>query len=223
VKRLLLPVVAAALLAGGVPAAAQVLVSRSGPPRTPFAPVRAPAAELAVTGGVRWTWARAAAVWDGAVLLPADVDLEDSGFRGVELDLPLRAGTWLALLHERQDTDLVLRAAGPGWPPAPAVVQRRPVTLASYHLGVVQALRTGPLAPFTLLTVGVTSLRDDTAGTSDHRFGMIAGVGAKLYAGRHLGLRAQLRLPLFQTGGDLGFASTGFLQTDLSAGAFARF
>jgi len=180
-------------------------------------------AEITPFGGYVWTFAREAyyAAYGGKV------DISDTGFWGVAVDVNVRPGGFLHLLYQRQDADLTFSTFG-GINLAPEVA-RTPIGIEYWHIGGGGGLPQGNILPFTTLSLGATRyiLKDYTG--DEWKFSMILGLGVKVYANDRLGLRLQGRMPftIFSGGAGIGcgtggcyttFGGSGMAQIDLSAG-----
>jgi hypothetical protein len=182
----------------------------------------APRFEITPFGGYVWTDSQE--VYDGYGT--TQVDIEDSGFWGVALDVNVPAGTsQVELLYQRQDTELTAGSSGF------QQTKVADVAVEYYQIGGLSGTRRGNVYGFGGLTVGATRLIYD-AGSVDGdnwKFSMIFSLGAKAYLNDRVGLRVQGRVPftVISAGGTVGCGSAGCYSTvsgegigqvDLSAG-----
>jgi len=176
--------------------------------------------ELTPFGGYVWTVSRRVQFVDGT---GGDIDLVSSGFYGIQIDINVAApGTQIALLFQRQDTDIEYKRFNG------LKQDLGKVGVEYWHIGVVKGFQQGDTLPFTYFSLGGT--RYDFDGFGDAwKFSIMMGLGAKVYISDRIGLKFQGRMPFtfFSSGFGLGYGSggvyttvggTGLAQFDLSAG-----
>jgi len=182
--------------------------------------------ELNVFGGYRFTFSRRV-----CQIGCGDMDLKDSGFWALELDINVQPYTQLALLYDRQDTQITFNSDNPTRPKETL----GDVALEYWHIGGIRGVPQGNVMPFGMFTLGATRLNYKNSNLSDDWFfSMILGGGAKIYASERLGIRLQARLPFTFTntfwgvgcgGGGCGTTVGGYgvAQFDVSAGLMLLF
>jgi len=180
-------------------------------------------AEITPFGGYVWTFSREAFYGTTG----GKVDISDSGFWGVAVDINVRPGGFLHLLYQRQDADLTFSTYG-GINIAPQAA-RTPIGVEYWQIGGVGGMPQGNILPFTSLSLGATRYILKDFNQDEWKFSIILGLGAKVYANDRLGLRVQARMPwtIFSGGAGIGcggggcyttFGGTGIAQIDVSAG-----
>lgn len=201
-------------------------------PMTPAYVVPEHKAEITVYGGYRWTWSRRVS-WG---INTGDLDLKNTGFWGIAVDINLHPAAQLELMYDRQETDWTFKRGG-------ITNTLGPTTVEYWQIGAVKGIQQGKVKPFGSITLGATryglagEYTDPIDGStfrvddSAWKFSVIFGLGAKIYASERIGVRAQARLPFtfFNTGLGVGcgfggcgatVGGTGLAQFDLSAGLF---
>lgn len=181
--------------------------------------------ELNLFGGYRFTFSRRVCDFFEC----GSLDLKDSGFWALELDINVQPYTQLALLYDRQDTQITFN---------PDFGTKRTigdVAVEYWHIGGLRGVPQGNIMPFGSFTLGATRLNYKNSTLSDDWFfSMILGGGAKIYASDRIGLRIQARLPFTFTSaywgvgcGSGGCGSTiggyGIGQLDFSGGLMLLF
>jgi hypothetical protein len=211
----MLAILAALLLLNAYPASAQYGGGGAGAPHK---------AELGFNGGYVWTWAREVYYTSGG-----ELDIKDTGYWGITLDMNVREGKQLELLYRRQDSKLTFDAA------LSPEVQLTDVALEYWQIGGLGGIVRGDVMPYGLFTVGATRFIPKNSSFDDEwRFSMIFGLGVKKYVGEKLGIRAQAQLPFTWldgggsiTCGSLGcittVGGTGVGQIDVGGGVFLKF
>jgi len=196
---------------------------------------------LEITGyyGYAWTWSQDITVTytvppggpGGQSSISGSIDIKDSPYYGVGVDITARPGLQIQLLYTRQDSDLTFR-----------VNRRDPtedltaMTTEYWHIGGVGGLRQDKFMGITSFTLGGTHYNWDQATDSvlgpipagdNWRFSVILGLGAKYFASEKVGLRFDARLPITFTGGGVGIGTgglslvgTGIAQFTVSGGLF---
>jgi opacity protein-like surface antigen len=184
--------------------------------------------EIAGYYGYSWTFSRHVC----GVRECGDIDVKSSGFWGIEVDINAAPGMQVALLYNRQDSDITFRR------PIGVTETVTDVAVEYYHVGVLKGVPMGKVMPFGGGTLGATryaygAVRDDSGNpvnvSDDWKFSFIFMGGAKVYLSDRLGLRFQGRLPFTIWSGGLsigcgfggcggGVSGYGVAQIDLSAG-----
>jgi hypothetical protein len=145
----------------------------------------------------------------------------------LDISLPFSESSQIELLYIHQDTQLDLD------PFVGADTKLFDASVEYYQIGVVKRiLQAGPVVPFGAFTAGWATINPDEAGrSSESRFAMTAGAGAKIYFGK-VGLRLQARLlapiqwgsgGLFCGSGGCSVgvgATTSIIQADFTGGVF---
>jgi hypothetical protein len=214
-------------------APAQAQRGRRSAPRSAAAP--AYRAELHGFAGYAFTWSRR--VYNGYTGNYGDLDIKDSWFWALALDINVRPGIQAELLYNRQDSDLTFKRDIGG------KETLSKINVEYWHAGVLKGFQQGNIMPFTSFTLGATrySFHDVSEIAQDDpwddvwKFSIILGLGAKVYTSGRMGLRLQARLPITFTGGGIGFGcstgggcgatvgGSGITQFDLSGGVFLAF
>ena len=177
--------------------------------------------EITPYGGYVWWASRDGTIVDGqGNLRTGNFDIKSGEFYGVEADINVKPGFQLALLWQRQDTDLEFKSAG--------ITESVPFVVEYWQIGGVTGVQRDNIMPFTMFTLG--GVRTQADGFDDQwDFGVILGLGAKIYLSERIGIRLQGRLPwiitnfgagiFFGTGGaSAGISGSGILGGDLGAG-----
>ena len=177
--------------------------------------------EITPFGGYVWSASVDGSFTDqNGVLRAANFDLKSGGFYGVAVDINVKPGFQLELLWQRQDTDLVVKSGG--------TTESANVAVEYWQIGGLTGVQRGNLMPFTSFTLGGVRMAPD-GGDDTWKFGIILGLGAKVYISEKVGLRLQGRLPWIITdvggglffgsgGGSAGIVAGGMIQADLSVG-----
>jgi len=177
-------------------------------------------------GGYAWTGSIDA--WYGAY--SGELDIEDSGFWGIEADINVRPGAQLVLLYNRQDSKITFGYGG-------ANLAEGNVAIEQWQIGGMSGVQKGKVMPFGMFTLGGARIIPDWDGaTSDDvwKFSIIFGLGAKIYINEKIGLRIQGRMPwiIVDGGAYMGcggggcytsFGGAGMVQGDVSGGLFVMF
>jgi hypothetical protein len=155
---------------------------------------------------------------------PGQLDVSSNAWWGVAIDVPVMPEVQLELSYSRIDSELTFK-------PSELGSQKRTVgdiAVEYWQVGAVGGTLQGKLLPLGGLTLGATRYVFDSNDV--WKFSFIPLLGAKFYANRRLGLRAQVRFPitLIESGGAIGCSSgsgcfvsvtgTAVFQFDLSAG-----
>jgi len=148
-----------------------------------------------------------------------ELDMKDSGYFGVNLDINVRQGAQARLQYRRQDTEAQFTSLG-----ARTTVDG---ALEYWQIGGLTGMPRGNVFPYFSLTLGGTRflVNDDDIW----KFSMIAGLGAKVYSSGRFGLQVQATFPFtfvdgggsISCGGGGCFTSiggTGVGQFDVGAG-----
>jgi len=211
----MLALLAALLLLNADPASAQYGGGGAAAPHK---------AELGFNGGYVWTWARQVYYTTGG-----ELDIKDTGYWGVTLDMNVQEGKQLELLYRRQDSQLTFKA------PLSPTTDLADVAIEYWQIGGLGGVPRGDVMPYGLFTVGATHFIPKNSSFGDEwRFSMIFGLGAKKYIGEKLGIRAQAQLPFtwLDGGGSVAcgplgcittVGGTGVGQIDVGGGVFLKF
>lgn len=180
--------------------------------------------ELNLFGGYRFTFSRRV-----CQIQCGSMDLNDSGFWALELDVNVQPYTQLILLYDRQDTQITFN------PDFGTKQTLGDVAVEYWHIGGLRGVPQGNIMPFGSFTLGATRMNYKNSTLSDDwHFSMILGGGAKIYMNERLGIRLQARLPFTFTntfwgvgcgGGGCGttIGGTGVGQLDFSGGLMLLF
>lgn len=184
--------------------------------------------ELGFYYGYAWTTSQDATLRDGLVTRFGKIDVEDSDIWGGFINRDIRPGTKVEVLFQHQSSDLTFKQGR-------IKETLSGITVQHYHIGAVQTLKTGPVSPFTGMSLGMTRAAYDAPGQGDNwRFSVIPSIGVKINTQGKLGLKLQARLPIIITDTGIGvgcgtssgcgasFGGTGITQFDLSAGLFLK-
>jgi hypothetical protein len=148
---------------------------------TPRAPV--PARTVEITPTIGWRMGGGVESEDG------EFDVESATSYGVILDVRVRSDGVVELLYDRQSSQVVRRSStGPDSTISDLVVEY------FQFGGAVEFGQEPNLKPIFALTVGAAHLDPSDPRDDEWHFAGAATLGAKLYVGERIGLRAQARL-----------------------------
>ncbi len=135
--------------------------------------------EVNAYGGYLWTNSRSFS-FDG---VRGDLDIKSNPYWGLELDINVRDGMQIALLYNRQDSELTFKRNG--------TAIDEPITdisLEYVQAGVVAGVRNGSTMPFTTFSLGATRMNPEDTNLEDTwKFSMILGLGVKHYLSERFG------------------------------------
>lgn len=154
-------------------------------------------------------------------------EFADATSYGVMLDFDLDRDRQIEVYLSRQDTRLTSSGTFTGDP-------LFDLTVDYYHIGGVYMLEGEPVRPFVSGTLGLTRMDPKGPGlTTENRFSIALGGGAKLHLGSNIGLRFDVRgiytamnadTAVFCSGGCvIKVRSNGFIQAELGAALMLRF
>ncbi len=154
-------------------------------------------------------------------------EVADATSYGVMLDFDLDRDRQIEVYLSRQDTRLTGSGTFTGDP-------LFDLTVDYYHIGGVYLLEGEPVRPFVSGTLGLTRMDPKGPGLStENRFSIALGGGAKVYFGSNVGLRFDVRgiytamntdTAVFCSGGCvIKVRSSGFIQAELDAALMLRF
>ncbi len=158
-----------------------------------------------------------------------DFKVGDSNSFGLVLDFDLEPDKQIEVLLSRQNT--YLSTGEPLFTPNPLF----DLSVDYYHIGGIYILPQGNrIRPFLTGTFGLTRMSPKRAGYStENRFSISLGTGAKIFFSKNLGARVDVRgiytaldssTEVFCSGGcTIKLSSSGFVQTDISAAIILRF
>jgi hypothetical protein len=168
---------AAALLLGAVPAAAQPY----GPPEGSI--------QFSAFGVYRFGGEFDSVDFDDEVFDLIDLEVDDGGGFGVALDARLSGGLFLELWVSRQESDVAENAGI--FLPADALFD---ITIDYYHAGLLYEWLPGQAHPFFAFSMGATRFEPDSPGLDDLiRLSFSFGGGVKVMFSDNVGLRAEGR------------------------------
>jgi len=156
-------------------------------------------------------------------------EVSDAAAYGLVLDFDLEPDKQIEVYLSRQNTHL--STGDPLFTPNPLF----DLTVDYYHIGGLYMLPAGDrVRPFLTGTFGVTRMAPEPADlTTEYRFSLSLGGGAKIFFTKNLGLRFDLRgiytalnanTEVFCSGGcTIKLNSSGFVQTEASAALMMRF
>jgi hypothetical protein len=176
-------------------------------------PEKAPRFEIIPMGGYVWTTSQSATYTN----VGGDVDLKNSNFYGIALDINVMPVMQFRLLYRRQNTEATFKRVG-------GTDNLGDIAVEYWHVGVVKAVKkTEKAMPFTSFTLGGTRYVGDNR--DDWKFSVILGLGAKVYLNDRLGLMVTGQLPFTFTNTFLGIGTggvslggSGVVQLDVAAG-----
>lgn len=134
------------------------------------------------------------------------LDIENGESYGVTFDVSLGDYAQLEILVSRQDTQLEVRS-----PTGPST-ELFDLNVDYYHVGgLYQFGEPGDTArPFVGFSMGLTNFDTPSGFSSEEQFSFSFAGGAKLYFGKHVGLRLQFRwTPTYITSTTEGLFCTG--------------
>jgi len=158
----------------------------------------------------------------------AKLEVEDATAFGLILDFDYEPDSQIEVYLSRQNTSMSTAGTFTGNP-------LFDLTIDYYHLGGLYMLPDfDRIRPFLSGTFGLTRMDPKRADlTTENRWSISLGTGAKIFFNKHLGLRFDLRgiytslnsdTAVFCSGGcNIKVNSSGFLQTELSAALMMRF
>jgi hypothetical protein len=156
-------------------------------------------------------------------------EVSDAAAYGLVLDFDLEPDKQIEIYLSRQNTHL--STGDPLFTPNPLF----DLTVDYYHIGGLYMLPAGDrVRPFLTGTFGVTRMAPEPADlTTEYRFSLSLGGGAKIFFTKNLGMRFDLRgiytslnanTEVFCSGGcTIKLNSSGFVQTEASAALMMRF
>jgi len=159
----------------------------------------------------------------------ANFEVADATAYGLVLDFDLEPDKQIEVYMSRQDTHL--STGDPLFTGQPLF----DLTIDYYHIGGLYMLPAGDrVRPFLTGTFGLTRMAPKPADlTTENRFSLSLGGGAKIFFAKNLGLRFDLRgiytalnanTEIFCSGGcAIKVNSSGFVQTEASAALMMRF
>lgn len=178
--------------------------------------------EITPFAGYVWSASVNGSINDGTTIRSGEFDLKSSGFYGVAVDINAKPGFQLELLWQRADTELEFKGVS-------GVKQSLgDVAVEYWQIGGVTGVQRENIMPFTSFSLGGVRLAPKD-GDDVWKFGVILGLGAKIYLSEKIGIRLQGRLPWIITdfgaglgigtgGVSAGIVGGGIIQADLSAG-----
>jgi hypothetical protein len=181
--------------------------------------------EITPLMGYAWTGSRQVYILNES----GRIDVSDSEFYGIAIDVNTWRGSQVELLYRHQGSTLTYKGQGK---------RQQDVTDVSvdyWHLGGIYGVTKGKVMTYAGGSAGVTYLNYDFPGADDDwRFSFIFSLGAKLYLNERFGLRVQSSLPftLISGGAAIGCGPGGCYSTvggeavsqiDLSAGIMVLF
>lgn len=163
--------------------------------------------------GYVWTVSRSA-TYNG---FGGDMDLKNSPFWGVAVDINAKPGVQARLLYRRQDTQVTWKSQG-------TTEDVGDIGVEYWHIGGIGGMTNGNVMPFTGLTLGATRYIVD--GFDDEwKFSIILSIGAKVYLNERIGLMVSGQMPYTFTdafvgigGGGVSIGGYGVAQFDVLAG-----
>jgi hypothetical protein len=173
--------------------------------------------EITPFGGYMWTFARRVSIPPPANKT-GDLDVDDSPFWGIEVDVTLHPGAQLALLYSRQDSDLTFKSSG-------IKNEISGVSVEYFQIGGLGGTKQGKALPFAMFTLGATRFdyKDVPQADDTWKFSIILGFGAKYYVNKRVGLRVQGLMPFTFVSGGGGFAcGTGGCYTTVGGSGVAQ-
>ena len=158
----------------------------------------------------------------------ADFEVADAAAYGLVLDFDLEPDKQIEILLSRQNTSLSTTGTFTGNP-------LFDLTIDYYHIGGLYMVPEGErVRPFLSGTFGLTRMAPNRSDLStENRLSISLGGGAKIFLGKNLGLRFDLRAiytalnadaEVFCSGGcAIKVYSNGFVQTEVGAALMLRF
>jgi hypothetical protein len=158
----------------------------------------------------------------------ADFEVADAAAYGLVLDFDLEPNKQIEVLLSRQNTHLSTAGTFTGNPLFDLAIDY-------YHIGGLYMMPEGErVRPFLSGTFGLTRMAPNRADlTTENRLSLSLGGGAKIYFGKNLGLRFDVRAiytalnadaEVFCSGGcAIKVYSSGFVQTEIGAALMMRF
>lgn len=145
-----------------------------------------------------------------------DIDIKDSEVFGFSINIPAAYGAEVELFYSRQDSRLDFKGGAFG-----TGETLFDMSVEYFQIGVLRGVQQGNLLPFGVFTVGATNFNPKEDGlSSEWRFSLTVGLGAKVYLSEKIGIRLQgnLLMPVQWAGGSVYFG-TGGSGVGVSAGS----
>jgi len=167
--------------------------------------------------GYAWTVSQDATITDQTgTVRTGQLDIKDSGFWGVALDINAHPFAQLRLLYRRQDSELTFKSAG-------STESGGDMAVEYLQIGALKGMVKGNVRPYSGLTLGGTRYSNDIDDA--WKFSIILNLGAKIYLNEKIGLMLGGEMPWTFTDAFLGIGTgglsvggSGIVQFDLVAG-----
>jgi hypothetical protein len=167
--------------------------------------------EIIPMGGYVWTVSKSA-VYGG---FSGDVDIKNSEFYGLALDISAKPGVQARLLYRRQDSDLTFKS--------PVRSESEGIGVEYWHVGGVVGMARDNIKPYSSFTLGGTRYIID--GEDEWKFSILLSLGVKIFINERIGLMVAGQMPLIITDGFVGVGTgglslggTGVVQLDVVGG-----
>jgi hypothetical protein len=177
-----------------------------------YKPAKAPRLDIIPMGGYVWTVSQSATY----NLTGGDVDIKDSGFYGLAVDIYAMPFMQIRLLYRRQDSQVTWKSLG-------VTQDLGDVAVEYWHVGAVKGMQKGKVKPFTALSLGGTRFAYDSG--DNWYFSIIVSLGAKIYLNDRIGIMGSGQMGISFTDafagigtGGVSIGGTGITQFDLLAG-----
>ncbi len=176
------------------------------------APAKAPRVDIIPMGGYVWTVSQSATY----NLTSGDIDIKNSGFYGLAVDIYAVPYMQIRLLYRRQDSQLTFKRAG-------ITEDLGDMAVEYWHIGVVKGFQKGKVKPFTGISLGGSRFAYDSG--DEWYFSMLVSLGAKFYLNDRIGIMGSGQMGISFTNafagigtGGVSIGGTGITQFDLLAG-----
>jgi opacity protein-like surface antigen len=138
-------------------------------------------------------------------IFDSDLEVQDSGAYGINLDIPLGSAIQLELLANRQASELRFDRGLFGGTQGIADID-----VTYYHVGILWQFGDHRVSPYVVASLGVANLNPDIPGaSSENRFSGSLGGGVKVFFSDNVGLRFEGR-GFFTDLGDNGNNGYGY-------------
>jgi len=147
------------------------------------------------------------------------LSFNDTSSYGIMLDFKQAEDSWVELYFSRQQTSL---KADQGLFVGSPLLD---IDIDYYHLGGTYGAASGKLRPFVVGTLGATYMDPKAGGlSSETKFSLSLGGGARLYLTKHLGLRFDARwFGTFVGGSGSVFCSNGACLVNVQGSVLSQF
>ena len=157
--------------------------------------------EIVPLYGYAWTVSQSATITDqNNNIRTGDLDIKNSDFWGIAVDINAHPFAQLRLLYRRQDSQLTFKSAG-------TTDDVGDMSVEYWQIGGIKGMVKGNVRPYSGLTLGGTRYNTDIG--DDWKFSIILSLGAKIYLNERIGLTLGGNMPWTFTDAFLGIGTGG--------------